>query len=432
MVTGKIDGGTGSNEIDFSPYATPVTFNLQTNTFSGVGSGTFTRVQNMVGTATATDLVGPNANTTWDIKGSDAETVNGILFTNVKNLTGGSKADTFLFSAAAAVTGTIDGGTGTDLLNYSLYSSSITVDLTADTATGSGGIANLEAVIGTSGAGDTLIGPDAVNTWTITGSNSGNINGSFTFSGIENLTGGANDDTFTFSNGKGFNGHIDGGDTTNFNTLDYSAYTTGINVDLTAGTATNITGGVTNITDILGGSGSDTLTGNTNGNLIWGNGGNDTINGMGGTDILVGGPGNDTITGGADRDLIMGGAGNDILTGGGGDDIIISGTTTFDSDGTTQNSILNFWNNLITNSDGTTTPITPPLPFATQVAELRAGTTGVAGLPTLDSTNVFNDTSSDKLTGGMNNAGEFDWFFANLSGSAADTITDLASGNALN
>jgi hypothetical protein len=53
-------------------------------------------------------------------------------------------------------------------------------------------------------------------------------------------------------------------------------------------------------------------------------------------------------------------------------------------------------------------------------------------MPTLDSTNVFNDTSSDKLTGGMNNAGDFDWYFADLAGSNKDTITDLAGGDALN
>jgi Ca2+-binding RTX toxin-like protein len=157
------------------------------------------------------------------------------------------------------------------------------------------------------------------------------------------------------------------------------------------------------------------LTGNTNGNLIWGNGGNDIINGMGGNDILVGGSGTDMITAGAGENLLLGGSGSDTISGGTGQDILFNGTTTFDNDGTTQNLILTFWANTAVS-------------FATRVSELRAGTTGVTGMPTLDSTNVFNDTSSDTLTGG----GGLDWFFAKLSGTAADSITDLAGGDALN
>jgi len=440
MLTGKIDGGAGTNSIDFSQYLTPVTFNLQTSTFSGVNTGTFARIQNVTGTTHAvTDLTGPNANTTWTIKGIDTETVSGILFMNVDSLTGGTKADTFLFSNdTAAITGTLDGQAGVDILKYSLYTGPITVDLTANMATGTGSIANLEGVIGTSNTTDTLIGPNQVNTWTITANNAGNVNG-FTFSGIENLTGGANDDTFVMSSGKIFTGHIDGGASMISNTLDYSTYKTSVKVDLGAGTATNIIGTVTNISDVLGGSGDDTLTGDGQSNLLRGNGGKDTIDGGGGNDILVGGPGDDTITGGDGRDLIMGGLGSDKLSGGGGEDILINGTTTFDTDGATQNAILNFWimdsvTTTITNPDGSTTIVTTPLPFATRVSELRAGTTGNTAIPALNATNVLNDTSTDMLTGGSITPTDdnLDWFFAKLSGSAQDTITDLAGGEALN
>tara|TARA_B100000809_G_scaffold75893_1_gene73580 strand:- start:757 stop:1251 length:495 start_codon:yes stop_codon:yes gene_type:complete len=40
------------------------------------------------------------------------------------------------------------------------------------------------------GASDRLAGPNGVNDWQITGINEGTLNGSFTFSGVENLTGG--------------------------------------------------------------------------------------------------------------------------------------------------------------------------------------------------------------------------------------------------
>ncbi|HZZ26802.1 MAG TPA: calcium-binding protein, partial [Pirellulales bacterium] len=360
------------------------------------------------------------------------ETVNGLSFSSIGSLTGGSGADTFVFANGAAVTGTIDGGTGTDVLKYSLYSSAITVDLTANTATGTGGIANLEGVIGSSSSNtsDTLIGPNLVNPvqgniWTITGSNAGTVN-SFTFSGIENLTGGPQVDSFVIPNGQKFNGKIDGGDTTEFNTLDFSAYTTAVNVDLTAGTATNISGGISNITDVLGGSGNDTLKGGQNpkGSFLSGNGGDDTITGTGGGDILVGGSGNDTITGGDGRDLIMGGDGQDTLSGGGGEDIIINGTTSFDTDSDTQNAILDFWKST-------------SLDFAFRVSQLRAGgaMSDNITLPALDSTNIFDDGFSDTLTGGTTvtpTDDNLDWFFAKLSSPAVDTITDLSSGEAIN
>jgi Ca2+-binding RTX toxin-like protein len=438
FVMGRVDGGAGSNSMNFSAYMSLVTFNLQTSTFSSMGTGTFAHIQNVTGTANAnTDLIGPNANTIWSITVGDRVTVSGIAFINIGSLTGGTKADTFLFEDETTITGTIDGREGTDLLKYSLYSSPITVDLTQSTATGAGTIANMEGVIGTSGSSDTLIGPDLGpglgNTWTITANNVGNVNG-FTFSGIDNLTGGPEDDTFVMTNGKVFTGNIDGGASTVSNTLDYSTYRTPVKVDLTVGTTTNITGHVTNISDVLGGTADDVLTGDGQDNLLRGNGGDDTIEGMDGNDILVGGAGNDKITGGSDdntapnndgRDLLFGGAGKDALFGGAGEDILFAGTTSFDNNGTTQALLLTFW-------------IRTDLNFATRVSELRAGTTGVTGMPTLNSTNVLADTSSDTLTGGHTNvtnaAGDdnLDWFFAKLSGPGQDTITDFSGGEQLN
>jgi Ca2+-binding RTX toxin-like protein len=90
------------------------------------------------------------------------------------------------------------------------------------------------------------------------------------------------------------------------NTLDYTAYSTAVNVNLAAGTATG-TSSVTNIQTVLGGNGNDTIIGNDQGNL------------------LVGGPGNDTITGGAGNDTLVGMGGNDSLTGKGGNDTYVFG-----------------------------------------------------------------------------------------------------------
>jgi hypothetical protein len=190
IVTGAIDGGSDNNKIDLSAYTTPVTINLQTKTISGVSSATFAHIQSIAGPAATvqnpigqTDLIGPNAVTTWNITDSGAATVGGIAVSNITNLTGGTKADTFVFADGASIPGTIDGREGNDLLKYSLYTTPITVNLTTSTAPVAATIANVEGVIGSSGVTDTLIGPATASTWAITGNNVGNVNG-FTFSVI--------------------------------------------------------------------------------------------------------------------------------------------------------------------------------------------------------------------------------------------------------
>jgi len=105
-------------------------------------------------------------------------------------------------------------------------------------------------VNGGPGDASTLVGPNATQTWNITGTGAGNIAGSpgISFSNIQNLTGGTGADTFVFSNGKGVTGTITGGGGTN--TLNYSAYTTPVSVNLTGGTATG-TGGISGIQDAI-------------------------------------------------------------------------------------------------------------------------------------------------------------------------------------
>jgi hypothetical protein len=64
-------------------------------------------------------------------------------------------------------------------------------------------------------------------TWLITGSNAGDVAG-VSFTGVENLSGGSGDDAFFFSGGS--IAGVDGG--VGVDTLDYSADTSGIIVDL--------------------------------------------------------------------------------------------------------------------------------------------------------------------------------------------------------
>ena len=267
--------------------------------------------------------------------------VNGFTFTDVDYLSAGSGNDTFFIFNAGSVSGAIGGGGGSDTLSYSKFSSAVSVDLTSTfTANGVANFLGMESIVGSSSNTDKLTGPASGVIWNINGGNSGSVNG-IAFSAFESLIGGAGGDTFVMAKNHGFLGKIDGGG--GINELDYSAYTAVVNVDLLAGTATNISGGIANISDVFGGSNNDILQGNAADNFLFGNGGNDYIDGRGGNDVLTGGAGNDTLIGGDGRDLLFGGLGADNLNGGAGQDILFNGTTAFDTDTATLDALLTFW-----------------------------------------------------------------------------------------
>jgi hypothetical protein len=383
-LTGKITGAAGANTLDYSAYGKAASVSLATSTASGTGG--FANITSIVGYAGST-LVGMNSNTAWSITGAGSGTAGTVSFSGMSNLTGGSGADTFTLAAAGSISGKIDGGAGTDTLKYT-STSAVTVNLASLTATGAGSIANFEVFAGGTNTGDTLVGPNTANTWTVSTANSGKLN-ALTFSGFENLTGGSLNDNFVLGKSIGVTGHIDGG--AGLNMLDYAAYTTAVNVNLATGTATNITHGVSNVAVVRGGAGNDTIAGDS------------------GNDILIGGAGNDTLTAGGGRDLLFGGLGADTLNGGADQSILISGTTKFDTNLTMIDSLLAYWSRT-------------DLTYATRVAALKAGS--VAGVSALNATNIVNDTFADKLNGG---AGA-DWFFANLGTGTKDTVTNLVSG----
>ncbi|HEV3298186.1 MAG TPA: hypothetical protein VG055_01000, partial [Planctomycetaceae bacterium] len=96
----------------------------------------------------------------------------------------------------------------------------------------------------------------------------------------------------------------EGGD----NTLDYSGYTGDVTVDLPLGYATGLTGGISNIRNVVGSLGNDILVGDGQANvLMGGTGRNILIAGQGGGDTLIGGPSqNILIAGYTDDDLDVG------------------------------------------------------------------------------------------------------------------------------
>ena len=299
-------------------------------------------------------LVGPNVANTWTITGSNAGTVGNVTFTGIANLTGGTSTDGFKFPNGGSVSGVVNGGGGTNGIGYGLRTTGVTVNLTTGTATGTGGVTNIQNVTGSpandnitgnsasnvingnggtdvlkgggggsdvfmlgatqgsgttvTGAGttDTLLGANIANTWTITGANAGNVNG-IAFTGIANLTGGTSTDGFKFPNGGSVSGVVNGGGGTNG--IGYGLRTTGVTVNLTTGTATG-TGGVTNIQNVTGSPANDTIIGNAASNVINGNGGTDVLKGGGGgSDLFMLGAtqgSGTTVTGAGTTDTILG------------------------------------------------------------------------------------------------------------------------------
>jgi len=81
-----------------------------------------------------------------------------------------------LFFDRASVSGRIDGGLGSDTLNYARYTSaSVSVSLTKSGATGfggsatavAGGFSGIDNALGGAGVNDALTGRPANSTWTI-------------------------------------------------------------------------------------------------------------------------------------------------------------------------------------------------------------------------------------------------------------------------
>lgn len=205
-------------------------------------------------------LLGPTGPNTWNITDNNAGDVGSFDFVRIQNLTGNVLDDTFVLSDQKGISGLIDGGpTGTNTLDYSDYTTSVTVDLTADKATSVGSFVNLNTFIGGTGT-DTIKGPNEDNIWTTTGPNAGTITNSSvqTFSKFENITGSSQDDYFLLGGGA-ISGIVNGG-FGGTNTLDYSSFGAPTNVNLTTNTAPN-TGGILFINNLIGAPFVNTLTG---------------------------------------------------------------------------------------------------------------------------------------------------------------------------
>jgi hypothetical protein len=393
-LSGNLNGGGGFNTLDYSAYSTPVRVNLAGFNATGVGSA-IQNLQSFVGSANGgNDLTGQvyfGKPFTWALTGRNTGSlsVNGVswAFAGFQNLDALGQS-TFVFSDGAGVDGNINaGGTG-NVLDESAYSTPVTVDLAARTATGIGGtFAGLQSLVGSAAGGNSLNGPAAVTTWNVTGTDAGTVSGGYSFAGFGNLTGGAGNNLFYVLPGASLDGTLTGGGGTN--TLNYQSYDGNVLVDLQTGTATGVGGGVANIQNVTGNSAG---AAGSFYNILVGNGGN-------------------VLTGGSDqRNLLIAGGSASTLMGGSDNDILIAGTTDYDTNLAALLDIMSVWSSADT--------------FANRVARLVDDPTYAFSL---NAATVHSNGGGNTLRGkfpiGANAA---DLYFANLG---AGDVIDAAGGD---
>ncbi len=265
-IDGTHDGGQGFDTVSYASRATTVNVNLELGTATDVAGGGFFRVF------------------------------------GIENVSGGSANDTLTGNGQVNI---LNGGAGNDVLSGGFGNDDLNGGLGNDTLLGGSGDDTLRDSLGfdsfNGGAGnDRLLANGVASTFNVTAANAGTLNdgsGNQSFSGLENLVGGIGNDTFNFLTGGRVDGSVNGGG--GINALSYLSRTTGVTVNLAAGTATDVGGGVAgrvrNIRNVFGGMGSNDLRGDVLDN------------------VLVGGPGNDFLSGGDGFDILIGGGGTDII-----------------------------------------------------------------------------------------------------------------------
>jgi hypothetical protein len=141
--------------------------------------------------------------------------------------------DATLNSSTINVNNGINGGTNSLTLS-GLSNAANTYTVQGAVAFTNPGDQNL--VIAGAGSSNTLqlLTSDSALAWNVQGANSGVITGAnfaATFTGVQNLTGGAQANTFTFNNGATLGGIVNGGSGSN-NAVNFSAYTTPLTFSL--------------------------------------------------------------------------------------------------------------------------------------------------------------------------------------------------------
>ncbi|MCA3298608.1 MAG: hypothetical protein ING28_10870 [Roseomonas sp.] len=316
----SLDGGSDADWLNFAAATSAVTVDLQNGSAAGFfGNDQLTSIEavlggggddSLLGDALGNWLSGGAGNDNLD-GGNGSDTLEGGVGADSlqggsgnDRLDGGNDADTLSGGAGADY---LIGGEGLDWASYAELGATqaVTVNLVTGAVTGAAGndlLSGIENILG--GAGnDSVLSDDFAN---LLGGGAGNdrLSGG---GGNDTLDGGAGSDTM--SGGNGDDVFIVGdGD------VILEASGQGTDLILLRRTTINLTSiGVENVTgDVLGQA--FTIIGNTLANVLTGGALADTLDG---------GSANDTLAGGAGADSLNGGAGSDVIDGGAGDDLIM-------------------------------------------------------------------------------------------------------------
>ncbi len=295
---------TGSDASDYSADLDPTTPGVQSilvsaistiNVTLGGGASTLNlddtiTTDLLTDTATLTDnadstetvsLAGGSNDHTWTINGSNSVQLdNHITINGAGTLVGSGGSNVFdVTTGAAGDTVNINGGSGsTNALDYSAFSTPVTVNLLTGTATDLGNISHISVVNG--GAGNDTLTAGVGN---------------------ETLNGGTGDDTFVFNpdSQEGSDTVIENpGTSGGAGTLDFSAaQQSTITLDISSTEAQQINSHLTltlasddTIDNVIGGAGSNTITCNALDDTITAGSGTETFNAGPGDDVFKFGP----------------------------------------------------------------------------------------------------------------------------------------------
>ena len=312
------DTAANFEDVTGSTVADTITGDAQANVITGNGG---------IDTVTYADRAAPVTITLGNGIADEGVAGENDELAGIQNVTGGTGADTFV-DAAAAQANRFDGGAGVDAMSYvNKGATPVDVTLAGGADDGPAGenddIVNIENVTGTDG-GDAFTGNASANV--VTGglgvdtmrysdktdgvvatldgvANDGVPGENDDLQGIENLTGGAGNDTFTGNAAANvFDGAGGAGDTVTYS--DRGALE-GVTVTLddvandgAAPPAPAENDNVrTTVENVTGGAGADTLTGSEPTA--------NALNGAAGADIIFGGAdAGDNLEGGLDRDVL--------------------------------------------------------------------------------------------------------------------------------
>ncbi len=350
----QFEGGAGNDTIDGGAFIDPLN-GLDSNRANYNGAGAAVTVDLALGTATG----GAGNDTLVNIN-----QVRGSAYGDT--LLGSNRTDYSELFEGRAGNDTIDGRGGFDTVRFDSATTGVVVDLAAGTA--SDGLGGNDSLVGIEGAqgglyNDILTGGNAANgvvvsdglsevfrggagndtidggqgydrvdftsstagvnvtlNDTAAGSASDGLGGTDELHNIEGIRGSDFNDTLTGSDSapfESFEGRI-GNDAIDgkggFDRADYQTSTSGINVNLVTGIASDGWGGTDTLAGIEWVRGTrnfnDTMAGSANADRLEGQGGNDSLDGAAGNDTLDAGTGVDTVDGGADSNdlLVMHGA----------------------------------------------------------------------------------------------------------------------------